>query len=162
MTTAPALARRSMLPRWIALSGVPRGTRISFRPSFNVTSAARSIKDLDAPTEIADSVPIEHGQTTMPAVRADPDAGGAPRSSLEKTSTYDAHASIPTASRSASVDSIPDSVANKRIPYFDTISDTGQCAAVSAWSSLTAYGAPDAPVIPTTIGGVTLIAAAAQ
>src|SRR4051812_34349520 len=134
---------------------------MSFRPSFRVTSAARSISDLDAPTEIADSVPIEHGHTTIPAVRAEPDAGGAPRSSFEKTSTYDAHASIPTASCRASIDSIPDSVASRRIPYLDTISDTGRCAAVSAWSRRTAYGAPDAPVTPKTIGGAVVISASA-
>src|SRR3954470_15747912 len=114
---------------------------MSFRPSLRVTSAARSIKDLDAPTEIADSVPIEHGQTTIPAVRAEPDAGGAPRSSLENTSTYDAHASIPTVSRSASIASMPDSVASTRKPYFETISEIGRWAAVSAWRSRTAYGA---------------------
>jgi hypothetical protein len=47
-----------------------------------VTSAARSISEREAPTEIADSVPIEQGQTIIPAVREDPDAGGAPRSSF--------------------------------------------------------------------------------
>src|SRR3954467_3806532 len=150
-----------MLPRWMALRGVSRGTNTSFRPSFSVTSAARSISDLEAPTEIADSVPIEHGQTTIPAVRAEPDAGGAPPPSLENPSTYDAHASIPTASRNASIASMPDSVASNRKPYFETISEIGRWAAVSAWRSRTAYGAPDAPVIPTTIGGVALIAAAA-
>src|SRR5207237_3433122 len=135
----------------IALSGVSLGTSTSFRCSFNVTSAALSISDLDAPTAIAESVPIEQGQTIIPAVRADPDAGAAPRSSFEKTSTYEAHASMPTASRSVSIESIPASVANRRIPYFDTIRETGRCAAVTAWSSLTAYGAPEAPVIPKTI-----------
>jgi hypothetical protein len=111
---------------------------------------------------MADSVPIEHGHTIIPDVRAEPDAGAAPRSSLEKTSTYDAQASMPTVSRSASIDSIPDSVASSRSPYLDTINETGRCAAVSAWSSRTAYGAPDAPVIPTTIGGVLVIAATAR
>src|SRR6266550_5986503 len=151
-----------MLPRWIALNGVSRGTRISLRCSLRVTSAARSISDLDAPTAIADSVPIEHGQTIIPAVRAEPEAGAAPRSSLEKTSTYDAHASIPTVSRRASIDSIPASVASRRSPYLETIKETGRCAAVSTCNNLTAYGAPDAPVIPTTIGGVELIAADAR
>src|ERR671929_924444 len=127
---------------------------MSLRCSLRVTSAARSIRERDAPTAIADSVPIEHGHTIMPEVFADPEAGAAPRSSLENTSTYEAQASMPTASRRASIDSIPDSVASSRMPYFDTISDTGRCAAVSACNNLTAYGAPDAPVMPTTIGGV--------
>src|SRR4051812_48090770 len=151
-----------MLPRWIALSGVSRGTRMSFRRSLSVTSAARSISDREAPTAIAESVPIEQGQTIIPEVFAEPDAGGAPLSSFENTSTYDAQPSIPTASRRASIDSIPDSVASNRIPYLETMSETGRCAAVSAWSSRTAYGAPDAPVIPTTIGGTALIGTASR
>src|SRR3954470_8625384 len=162
MTTAPARARRSMLPKWIALNGVSLGTNTSLRCSFSVTSAARSISDRDAPTAIAESVPIEQGQTIIPEVFAEPDAGGAPLSSFENTSTYDAQPSIPTASRSASIDSIPDSVANNRIPYLETMSETGRCADVSAWSRRTAYGAPDAPVIPTTIGGTALIRTTAR
>src|SRR4051812_32253742 len=151
-----------MFPRWIALSGVSRGTRTSFRCSLSVTSAARSIRDLDAPAAIAERVPIEHGHTIIPEVFAEPDAGGAPLSSFENTSTYDAQPSIPTASRSASIESIPDSVDNNRIPYLETMSETGRCAAVSAWSSRTAYGAPDAPVIPTIIGGTALIGTTAR
>jgi hypothetical protein len=99
---------------------------MSFRLSFNVTSAARSINDRDAPTEIADNVPIEHGHTIIPAVNADPDAGGAPRSSLEKVSTQESQPSFPTAVRSASIDPIPDSVSSNRNPYFETMSDTGR------------------------------------
>src|SRR5439155_9250187 len=146
----------------MALSGVSRGTRISFRLSFNVTSAARSISDRDAPTAIADNVPIEQGHTIIPAVSAEPEAGGAPRSSFENVSTHEFHPSLPTASLRASIDPIPDSVSSSRIPYFDTISDTGRCAATSCCSSLTAYGAPDAPVTPITIGGVAVIVAVAQ
>ena len=69
---------------------------------------------------------------------------------------------MPTVSRSASIESIPASVANIRSPYFDTISETGRWAAVSACSRRTAYGAPEAPVIPTTIGGVVLTAATSR
>ena len=65
-----------------ALSGVSLGTSTSFRRSFSATSAARSINERDAPTLIADSVPIEHGQITIPALTAEPDAGGAPRSAF--------------------------------------------------------------------------------
>src|SRR5205085_1387673 len=139
-------------------SGVSRGTSTNLRCSFSVTSAARSISERDAPTAIADRVPIEQGQTIMPAARDEPDAGAAPRSSFEKTSTYDAQASIPTVSRKESIDSIPASVASNRIPYLETTNETGRCAAVSAWSSLTAYGAPEAPVIPKTIGAIALTA----
>ena len=64
-----------MFSRWIALSGVSRGTRISVRRSLSATSAARSTSERDVPTAIAESVPIEHGQITIPAVRAEPDAG---------------------------------------------------------------------------------------
>jgi hypothetical protein len=74
---------------------------------------------------------------------------------------HESQASLPTASRSASIDEIPASVSSSRIPYFDTMSATGRCEAASCCSSRTAYGAPEAPVIPTTIGTVALIAAIA-
>jgi hypothetical protein len=61
-------------------NGVSRGTRISLRRSLSVTSAARSTSERDEPAAMALSVPIEHGQITIPALRADPDAGAAPRS----------------------------------------------------------------------------------
>jgi hypothetical protein len=54
-------------------NGASRGTRISWRRSFNVTSAARSIRLLQAPVAMADKVPVEHGTTTMAAGEPEPD-----------------------------------------------------------------------------------------
>jgi hypothetical protein len=71
------------------------------------------------------------GQLTQAIAQRDPDAGGAPRSSFSKVSTHESHASLPAASRSASIDEIPTSVSSKRIPYFETMSETGRCAAMS-------------------------------
>ena len=89
-----------MFSRWIALSGVSRGTRISFRRSLSATSAARSTSERDAPTEIADRVPIEHGQMTIPSLSAEPDAGVAPRSPSSNTVIERSHRSAPTCERS--------------------------------------------------------------
>jgi len=62
--------------------GASRGTKISWRRSFNVTSAARSIKLLQAPVAIADNVPVEHGTTTIAAGAPEPEATGDIQSSL--------------------------------------------------------------------------------
>ena len=85
-----------MFSRWIALSGVSRGTRISRRRSLSATSAARSTSERDEPAAIADSVPIEHGQITIPPLSADPDAGAAPRSPSSNTVTQRSHRLAPT------------------------------------------------------------------
>src|SRR6476469_1418260 len=100
----------------MALNGVSLVTRTSFLRSLRVTSAARSISDRDAPTLIADKVPIEHGQITIPALSAEPDAGGAPRSSLAYVFTYVSHPGPPTDSRRSSSDLIVVSVSSKRSP----------------------------------------------
>ena len=87
--------------RWISLSGVSRGTRTTRRRSLSATSAARSTSERDAPAAIAESVPIEHGQMTIPLLRADPDAGAAPRSPSSNTVTSLSQAFAPTRARNA-------------------------------------------------------------
>ena len=56
-----------------------------FAALLEVTSAARSTSERLLPCAIADTVPIEQGQTTMPEVGCEPEAGLAPRSSSGKT-----------------------------------------------------------------------------
>ena len=56
-----------MFSRWIADSGVSRGTSTSGRRSFSITSAARSIRLSASPRAIAPSVPICTG--TRPSRR---------------------------------------------------------------------------------------------
>ncbi|MNI52348.1 hypothetical protein D3C73_1071200 [compost metagenome] len=65
--------------------GASRGTRISCRRSFRVTSAARSIRLLQAPVAIADRVPVEHGTTTIAAGLPEPEATGDIQSSFPYT-----------------------------------------------------------------------------
>jgi hypothetical protein len=76
----PASSARRMFSTWMRLSGVSRGTRTSGRPSLSVTSAARSIRFEARPVTMPERVPIEQGATTMPSVRTEPDAIGAPMS----------------------------------------------------------------------------------
>ncbi len=70
-----------MLSRWIADSGVSRGTRTSGRRSFSITSAARSIRLSASPCAIAPSVPMLHGHTAIASAGLEPDAIGAIQSS---------------------------------------------------------------------------------
>src|SRR5690606_37847071 len=121
---------------------------------FRVTSAARSTRFLDVPLAMEASVPIEQGQITIPRVGADPDAGVAPRFSVWKTRT---RLQSPVASFSPSNPSIPHSSASSRNPYAETIRSTGVPDALRARSRRTAYGAPEAPVIPTTTGRSALV-----
>src|SRR5471030_2921844 len=65
--------------------GASRGTRINWRRSLRVTSAARSIRLLQAPVAIADKVPVEHGTTTIAAGAPEPEATGDIQSSLPYT-----------------------------------------------------------------------------
>jgi hypothetical protein len=69
MTTAPASVTVTRFLRCTSESGVSRGTRISFRRSFSVTSAARSTSDRLVPPATAATVAIEQGHITIPAVR---------------------------------------------------------------------------------------------
>ena len=101
---------------------------MSRRRSFSATSAARSTSDRDAPTAMAESVPMEQGQITMPALSAEPDAGAAPRSPSSKQVTHRSHALAPTVARSASTESMSSSVCSSRSPWPDTISWTGRSA----------------------------------
>src|SRR5688572_7610260 len=136
----------------MALSGVSRGTSTSVLRSLSMTSAARSTSDRDAPILMADRVPMEHGQMTIPALRADPEAGAAPRSASSYTVTRRRHACTPTRVRRASTESMSSSVCRSRSPCDVTMSQTGRSAASNCSSNRTAYGAPDAPVIATTSG----------
>lgn len=66
-----------MFSRWILENGASRGTSTSGRRSFRATSAARSMRLLQAPVATADRVPVEHGQITMALGALEPEAGGA-------------------------------------------------------------------------------------
>lgn len=59
-------------------------------------------------------VPIEQGQTTIPADGDDPDAGAAPRSPSSYVVMVESQALSPTARRNAAGDAIPDSVLRRR------------------------------------------------
>ena len=76
-----------MFSRWIAESGVSRGTSTSGRPSFSITSAARSIRWSARPCAIAASAPIEQGHTTIASAGDEPDAIGAIQSSRPQTTS---------------------------------------------------------------------------
>ena len=84
---APARASFSMFSRWIAESGVSRGTSTSGRRSFSITSAARSIRLSARPPAIAPSVPIVHGQIAIASAALEPEATGAIQSSCPKTAS---------------------------------------------------------------------------
>ncbi|MNO61405.1 hypothetical protein D3C76_520520 [compost metagenome] len=71
-----------MFSRWMLENGASRGTRISWRRSFRATSAARSIRLLQAPLAMAESVPVEQGTTTIAEGAPEPEATGAIQSSL--------------------------------------------------------------------------------
>ena len=145
MTTAPASVTVVRFRRWMSDSGVSRGTRISFRRSFNITSAARSTKERLDPVAMALTVPMEQGQITIPSDLTDPDAGLAPRSASSKTVTDDQ--SPPVRAFSALSLSIPVSVSSSRQPCPETMSQVGTLLRASTSSSRTAYGAPEAPVM---------------
>ena len=61
--TAPARASRSMFSRWMADSGVSRGTSTSLRASLSMTSAARSIR--------LSASPLRDGRQRAHAARTD-------------------------------------------------------------------------------------------
>jgi len=67
---------------WPRCSGVSRTRRMSGRPSFSVTSAARAMSESVWHDAIAPPVLIEHGAITIPVVRNEPEAMGAPISRL--------------------------------------------------------------------------------
>src|SRR3990167_6109715 len=82
---APRFDSLSMFSRWMLENGASRGTRINWRRSFSTTSAARSIRLLQAPLAMADRVPVEQGTTTMALGAPEPEAAGAIQSSLPYT-----------------------------------------------------------------------------
>src|SRR2546428_211901 len=88
---------------------------MSLRRSLRTTSAARSMSERLVPWAIAATVPIEHGQITIPAVFADPDAGSAPRSVSSNTRTL-VH-SPPVACLSARSSVMPHSSVRSRQPW---------------------------------------------
>ncbi|MNL87633.1 hypothetical protein D3C87_2168730 [compost metagenome] len=71
-----------MFSRWMLENGASRGTRINCRRSLSTTSAARSIRLLQAPVAIADRVPVLQGTTTIAEGAPEPEATGAIQSSL--------------------------------------------------------------------------------
>src|SRR5437870_3795550 len=118
---------------------------MSLRRSLRTTSAARSMSERLVPWAIAATVPIEHGQITIPAVFADPDAGSAPRSVSSNTRTL-VH-SPPVACLSARSSVMPHSSVRSRQPWLEIMSQVGTWCSASTSSSRTPYGAPEAPVI---------------
>ena len=74
-----------MFSRWMVVKGVSRTTRISLRRSFRVTSAARSISELERPAAILPRVPVVQGQMTMASGGLLPLATGAVHSWRPKT-----------------------------------------------------------------------------
>jgi hypothetical protein len=66
-------------------SGVSRGTRMSGRRSFSMTSAARWIRLSASPQATAASVPMLQGQMTMASAGLEPEATGANHSSRPNT-----------------------------------------------------------------------------
>ena len=90
----------------------------------------------------------------MPALRAEPDAGAAPRSASSNVVTHESHAARPTrvAQRVDRID------AHLRVQQAEGRATTRSAAPApsprrATTSRRTAYGAPDAPVMATTIGG---------
>ena len=70
---------------WMAENGVSRGTSTSLRPSFNTTSAARSMRFWANPLAMAARLPMVQGHTTMASGGLEPEAGGANHSSRPNT-----------------------------------------------------------------------------
>src|SRR5947209_1596104 len=144
-----------MFSRWMALYGVSRGTRTSFRPSFRQTSAARWIRFVPAPDAIAPIVPIEQGTTIIPACLFEPDEGFAAKlSSRQKRISFE---SLGRPSQ-VLIDAVSDSFRSAPISTFATVAavpemirfmvSTAPLAARSC-SVRWAYIVPDAPVIAT-------------
>ena len=99
-TVAPASVTASMFRRWIRLSGVSRVTSTNRRRSLRQTSAARGSSSLVLPVAMDANVRMEHGMTTMPIVRNEPDEIDAARSSGSCTTS--ARAAISAGSRCSS------------------------------------------------------------
>jgi hypothetical protein len=87
-------------------TGVSRGTISSLRPSFKATSAARSTRFEENPTETRAIVPMLHGHRMAPPTSAVPEEGGASMASERKTRTLEAR-SAPIQPGSASFSSSP-------------------------------------------------------
>lgn len=66
--------------RWVLLKGVSRMARTNVFLSLSRTSAALWIRFRDNPFDMAASVPMEQGSTTIPAYPLDPEEGGAEKS----------------------------------------------------------------------------------
>ena len=122
---APASVAAVRFRRWTSERGVSLGTRIRVRRSLSATSAARSMSDRLVPFAMAATVPMLHGQITIPAEGADPEAGTPPRSLSSQTRMLDQ--SPPVASLSSASDSMPDSAASRRQPCSETMRCRGTC-----------------------------------
>src|SRR5687767_8925233 len=105
------------------------------------------------PCAIAETVPIEQGQITMPEAGLEPEAGAAPRSASSKIRKL-AH-SVPVAFLSSASDEIPLSNSSSLHPCAEMMSCVGTRDVARTSRSLMAYGAPDAPVMATTHGALT-------
>src|SRR5712691_460123 len=103
-----------------------------------------------APDAIVPSVDIEHGQITYPSTFAEPLAYGERQSLGSQIVTAPPVPSVNRASTSSrgSVWPPETSVPITSIPAPDAHTPTSQSAATSARNRRTAYGAPEAPVIP--------------
>ena len=92
-----------------------------------------AIRGAEDAAALAETVPIEQGQTTIPAARAEPDAGRAPRSLSSNTVTL--CQSPPVALRSAGSPSMPHSSSSSRHPWAETSSHVGTWCVASTSSS---------------------------
>src|SRR5690554_2318606 len=143
-----------MYSKWIADSGISRGTTISWPRSLITTSAARSIKVSLLPVAIALKVPVEHGHTTMRLGADDPEAMGENHSSFP----YTCNCSDVTLKRSRNCSAIAagaagkrqlSSVANTTRAALDITTCSSCCCANKHSIKRSAYGAPEAPVMAT-------------
>ena len=73
----PAIVIRSIFWMCIRLKGLSLVTRISFRRSLSITSAARVMRESDMPLAIRPKVPHEQGHTINAEYVQLPDANGA-------------------------------------------------------------------------------------
>ena len=82
MISAPSSAAGCIALRWAIRSGVSRHISTTLRRSLSATSTALVSRLVVLPYAISDSERIEHGATTMPIVRNEPEEMAAPMSSL--------------------------------------------------------------------------------
>ncbi|MNN21117.1 hypothetical protein D3C81_1344250 [compost metagenome] len=132
--------------------GASRGTRINCRRSLSVTSAARSIKLLQAPVAMADNVPVEHGTTTIAAGEPEPEATGDIQSSLPYTRICPAAAPVYSVRNACIICGLAGSVTSVSVAITNCAAlEIRKCTSRSSRTRQSSrrkpYWAPEAPVI---------------